>query len=152
MDLRLTGKTALVDRSTAGTGLAIADSLAREDARVWINGRSSERVEKALLRSREGLPGAQVEGIVADFGSSHGARRVTESLDRVDILVNNVGKFEPKPFGDILDDEWFRFFEVNVMGGVRLSRHYLNGMLHSERAHARTHASDCTASGSQSLL
>src|SRR5579859_4031430 len=104
MDLKLTGKTALVTGSTAGIGLAIAHFLVREGARVWINGRSSERVEKASLTIREALPGAQVDGIVADFGSSDGAKLVTESLDRVDILVNNVGIFEPKPFVDISDD------------------------------------------------
>jgi len=129
MDLKLTGKTALVTGSTAGIGLAIAQSLAREGARVWINGRSPERVEKASQTIREAVSGAQVTGIVADFGSSDGAQRVTESLDRVDILVNNVGIFEPKPFADISDDDWLRFFEVNVMSGVRLSRYYLKGML-----------------------
>jgi NAD(P)-dependent dehydrogenase (short-subunit alcohol dehydrogenase family) len=129
MDLKLTGKTALVTGSTAGIGLAIAHSLAREGARVWINGRSPERVERASRTICESVSGAQVTGIVADFGSSDGAQRVTESLDRVDILVNNVGIFEPKPFADISDDEWLRFFEVNVMSGVRLSRHYLKGML-----------------------
>jgi NAD(P)-dependent dehydrogenase (short-subunit alcohol dehydrogenase family) len=129
MDLKLTGKTALVTGSTAGIGLAIAHSLAREGARVWINGRSSERVENASRVIREAVSGAQVTGIVADFSSSDGAKRVIESLDRVDILVNNVGIFEPKPFSEISDEEWLRFFEVNVMSGVRLSRHYLKGML-----------------------
>jgi NAD(P)-dependent dehydrogenase (short-subunit alcohol dehydrogenase family) len=129
MDLKLTGKTALITGSTAGIGLAIAQFLAREGARVWINGRSIERVEKAAQAIREAVSGAQVTGIVADFGSSDGARRVTESLNRVDILVNNVGIFEPKLFADISDEDWLRFFEVNVMSGVRLSRHYLKGML-----------------------
>ena len=129
MDLKLAGKTALVTGSTAGIGLAIALSLAREGAQVWINGRSSERVENASRSILEAVPGAQVRGIIADFGSSDGAKCVTESLERVDVLVNNVGIFEPKPFADISDDEWLRFFEVNVMSGVRLSRHYLKGML-----------------------
>jgi NAD(P)-dependent dehydrogenase (short-subunit alcohol dehydrogenase family) len=129
MDLKLAGKTALVTGSTAGIGLAIAHSLAREGARVWINGRSRKRVEDASRSIVEAVPGAQVKGIVADFGSSDGAKRVTESLERADVLVNNVGIFEPKPFADISDDDWLRFFEVNVMSGVRLSRHYLKGML-----------------------
>ena len=115
--------------STAGIGLAIALSLAREGAQVWINGRSGERVENASRSILEAVPGAQVRGIIADFGSSDGAKCVTESLERVDVLVNNVGIFEPKPFADISDDEWLRFFEVNVMCGVLLSRHYLKGML-----------------------
>lgn len=129
MDLKLAGKTAMVTGSTAGIGLAIAHALAREGARVWINGRSSERVENALRTVRESVPEAQVTGIVADFGSSDGALRVIESVDKVDILINNVGIFEPKPFVEIPDEDWFRFFEVNVMSGVRLSRHYLRGML-----------------------
>jgi NAD(P)-dependent dehydrogenase (short-subunit alcohol dehydrogenase family) len=129
VDLKLAGKTALVTGSTAGIGLAIAHSLAREGARVWINGRSSERVDNASRSILGAVPGAQIKGIIADFSSSDGAKRVTDSLDRVDILVNNVGIFEPKPFAEISDDEWLRFFEVNVMSGVRLSRHYLKGML-----------------------
>jgi NAD(P)-dependent dehydrogenase (short-subunit alcohol dehydrogenase family) len=129
MDLKLDGKTALVTGSTAGIGLAIACSLAAEGARVWINGRTPERVENATAQIRKTVSGAQVEGIVADFSSSAGAQRVIEQLDRVDILVNNVGIFEPKPFAEIPDEDWQRFFEVNVMSGVRLSRHYLKGML-----------------------
>src|ERR1039458_8392669 len=129
MDLKLGGKTALVTGSTAGIGLAIARSLAAEGARVWINGRTQERVEGAAAVICKAVKGAQVEGIVADFSSSAGAQQVIEKLDRVDILVNNVGIFEPKPFAEIPDEDWQRFFEVNVMSGVRLSRHYLKGML-----------------------
>ena len=129
MDLNLNGKTALVTGSTAGIGLAIAHSLAREGARVWINGRSPERVEKALQKIREATPGVRVAGVVADVGSREGAQRVCEHLDQVDILVNNLGIFEPKPFADISDDEWLRFFEVNVMSGIRLSRHYFPKMI-----------------------
>jgi NAD(P)-dependent dehydrogenase (short-subunit alcohol dehydrogenase family) len=129
MDLKLGGKTALVTGSTAGIGLAIARSLAAEGARVWINGRTPERVEGAAALIRKAVSGAQVEGIVADFSSSLGAQRVIGQLDRVDILVNNVGIFEPKPFAEIPDEDWQRFFEVNVISGVRLSRHYLKGML-----------------------
>ena len=129
MDLRLGGKTALVTGSTAGIGFAIAHSLTREGARVWINGRTSDRVESAVETIRKAVSGAQVEGIAADFSSGSGAQSVIEKLDRVDILVNNVGIFEPKPFAEISDDDWLRFFEVNVMSGVRLSRHYLKGML-----------------------
>jgi NAD(P)-dependent dehydrogenase (short-subunit alcohol dehydrogenase family) len=129
MDLKLGEKTALVTGSTAGIGLAIASSLAAEGARVWINGRTTERVEVAMATIRKAVSRAQVEGIAADFSSSSGAQHVIEQLDRVDILVNNVGIFEPKAFIEIADRDWQRFFEVNVMSGVRLSRHYLKGML-----------------------
>jgi len=129
MDLKLGEKTALVTGSTAGIGLAIAQSLAAEGARVWINGRTPERVEGAAAAIRKAVQGAQVEGIVADFSSGAGSQQVTKQLDRVDILVNNVGIFDPKPFAEIPDDDWQRFFEVNVMSGVRLSRHYVKGML-----------------------
>lgn len=129
MDLRLGGKTALVTGSTAGIGFAIARSLAAEGARVWINGRTQERVDRAVKTIRKAISGAHVEGIAADFISSSGAQHITGKLDRVDILVNNVGIFEPKPFAEITDSDWLRFFEVNVMSGVRLSRHYLKSML-----------------------
>lgn len=129
MDLKLTGKTALVSGSTAGIGLAIAQSLAAEGALVWINGRSQERIDAAIATIRQAHPKAKVQGVVADFGSAAGAEQVIAGLPSVDILVNNVGIFEPKAFADIPDEDWMRFFEVNVMSGVRLSRHYLKGML-----------------------
>jgi NAD(P)-dependent dehydrogenase (short-subunit alcohol dehydrogenase family) len=129
VDLKLTGKVALVTGSTAGIGFAIAQSLAREGAHVYVNGRTQERVDAAIsaIRSRESFP--KVEGIVADFSSSAGAESVIAKLSAVDVLVNNVGIFEPKAFVEIPDADWLRFFEVNVMSGVRLSRHYLAGML-----------------------
>ncbi len=129
MDLKIGGKTALVTGSTAGIGLAIAQSLAAEGARVWVNGRTQKRVGEAIATIRKAVPAAAVEGIVADFSSGAGAQQVTERLEHVDILVNNVGIFEPKPFAEIPDEDWLRFFEVNVMSGVRLSRYYLKGML-----------------------
>ncbi len=129
MDLKLTGKVALVTGSTAGIGFAIAQSLAREGAHVYVNGRTRERVDAAIsaIQSQGGF--AKVEGIVADFSSSAGAEAVIAKLPAVDVLVNNVGIFEPKAFVEIPDADWLRFFEVNVMSGVRLSRHYLAGML-----------------------
>ena len=129
MDLKLAGKTALVTGSTAGIGFAIAQSLAREGAHVTVNGRTQQRVDAALAQIRSAVPNAQLNGIAADFSSATGAGTVIAKLPAVDILVNNVGIFEVKPFAEIPDADWFRFFEVNVMSGVRLSRHYLPGML-----------------------
>ena len=129
MDLKLNGKTALVTGSTAGIGLAIAKSLASEGAHVYVNGRTQERVDKAVAEVRKQAPKATVGGIVADFSGAAGAEAVISKLGAVDVLVNNVGIFEPKPFVDIPDADWYRLFEVNVMSGVRLSRAYLPGML-----------------------
>lgn len=129
MNLKLQGKTALVTGSTAGIGFAIARSLAREGAHVYVNGRTEERVRAALSQIRSEVSSAAVEGIAADFSSAAGAETVIAKLPAVDVLVNNVGIFEPKAFTEIPDQDWYRFFEVNVMSGVRLSRHYLKGML-----------------------
>ena len=129
MDLKLTGKTALVTGSTAGIGFAIAKSLASEGAHVYVNGRTQERVDAAMRAIRSHAAAAKVDGIAADFSGSAGAEAVIARLPAVDVLVNNVGIFEPKPFADIPDADWSRFFEINVMSGVRLARHYLAGML-----------------------
>ena len=129
MDLRLNDKVALVTGSTAGIGLAIARSLAAEGAHVFVNGRTQERVDAAVSAIRAQAATTKVDGIVADFSSSAGPEAVIAKLPAVDVLVNNVGIFEPKPFAEIPDADWFRFFEINVMSGVRLSRHYLAGML-----------------------
>jgi NAD(P)-dependent dehydrogenase (short-subunit alcohol dehydrogenase family) len=129
MDLKLAGKVALVSGSTAGIGFAIARSLAAEGAYVYLNGRTQERVNTALAAIRSQAPASKLDGIVADFSGSAGAEAVIAKLPLVDVLVNNVGIFEPKPFAEITDADWYRFFEVNVMSGVRLSRHYLAGML-----------------------
>jgi NAD(P)-dependent dehydrogenase (short-subunit alcohol dehydrogenase family) len=122
MNLQLEGKTALVTGSTAGIGLAIASALAKEGAAVIVNGRTQERVDKAVAAS------GAAHGIAADLGTEAGARAVIARFPAVDILVNNLGIFEPKPFDQISDDDWRRFFEVNVMSGVRLSRHYVGPM------------------------
>jgi NAD(P)-dependent dehydrogenase (short-subunit alcohol dehydrogenase family) len=122
MNLQLAGKTALVTGSTAGIGLAIATALAKEGAVVTVNGRTQERVDKALE-----ISGA-AHGVAADLGTEAGASAVMARFPSVDILVNNLGIFEPKPFEQITDDDWRRFFEVNVMSGVRLSRHYIGPM------------------------
>jgi len=129
VDLRLTGKIALVTGSTAGIGFAIAKALASEGAHVYVNGRTQERVNAAVAAVGSHAPSAKVDGIAADFSGSVGAEAVIAKLPAVDVLVNNVGIFEPKPFAEIPDADWYRFFEINVMSGVRLSRHYLAGML-----------------------
>ena len=129
MDLKLAGKIALVTGSTAGIGLAIAKSLAMEGVHVYVNGRTQKRVDAAMAQIRSDATAAKVDGVAADFSSSSGAEAVIAKLPSVDVLVNNVGIFEPKPFAEIPDADWFRFFEINVMSGVRLTRHYLAGML-----------------------
>jgi NAD(P)-dependent dehydrogenase (short-subunit alcohol dehydrogenase family) len=129
VDLGLNDKTALVTGSTAGIGFAIARSLAAEGAHVYVNGRTQERVDAAVADLRSQSTTIQVDGIVADFSSAAGAEAVIAKLPLVDVLVNNVGIFEPKPFAEIPDEDWYRFFEVNVMSGVRLARYYLAGMI-----------------------
>jgi NAD(P)-dependent dehydrogenase (short-subunit alcohol dehydrogenase family) len=129
MDLGLTGRTVLISGSTAGIGYAAARRFAREGASVVINGRTADRVAIALERLRTEVPGARLVGAPGDVSTAEGARAVTDAIPTVDVLINNAGIFEPKPFEDISDDDWRRLFEVNVMGGVRLARHYLAGML-----------------------
>ena len=129
MDLQVNNKTVLVTGSTSGIGFAIAKSLAAEGATVAINGRTQERVDAALAAIRSQHATARVDGIAADFSSAAGAATVIAKLPAVDVLVNNVGIFDVKTFAEIPDADWYRFFEVNVMSGVRLARHYLAGML-----------------------
>lgn len=129
MDLQLNHKVALVTGSTAGIGLAIATSLAREGTVVFINGRTHERVTAAVNSVRASAPEARVTGLAIDLGKAEGVAELATRLPHVDILVNNLGIFEAKPFEQIDDGDWLRFFEVNVMSGVRLSRLYLPRML-----------------------
>jgi len=124
MDLGLKGKRALVTGSTAGIGFAAARALAREGAHVWVNGRTEARVRKAVAEI-----GGSAEGVAADLGTAAGAATLFQRVTDVDILVNNLGIFEPRPFLEITDADWMRFFEVNVLSGVRMARHYLPGML-----------------------
>jgi len=128
MDLQLTGKVAFVSGSTAGIGLAIAQRLGLEGADIVINGRTEERVRLALAQVKKDVRNVDVKGIAADLGTAEGCAELVRQLPHVDILVNNVGIFEPKPFGEITDAEWEKFFAVNVMSGVRLSRAYFPGM------------------------
>lgn len=129
MDLGLKGKTAVVTGSTAGIGFAIASVLAAEGARAVVNGRTEARVNSALDKIRKRIPHADLRGIAADLGTASGIDILVKDIPDADILINNLGIFEPKPFAEIPDADWFRFFEVNVMSGVRLTRHYLPGML-----------------------
>lgn len=128
MNLDLSGKTALVTGSTAGIGRAIATELAQLGAQVIINGRTDTRVNEAIAAIKKDSPKANLRGIAADLGTAAGCAALIKALPAVDILVNNLGIFEPKPFEEIPDEDWLRFFEVNVMSGVRLSRAYLAGM------------------------
>ncbi|BDG05218.1 SDR family NAD(P)-dependent oxidoreductase [Anaeromyxobacter oryzae] len=129
MDLQLRGKRAFVSGSTAGIGLAIARALAEEGAAVVVNGRTQARVDAAVGAVRAAAPGADVSGVAADLGTAAGCAAAVERLPEVDVLVNNLGIFEPRPFAEISDADWMRFFEVNVVSGVRLARAWLPGML-----------------------
>lgn len=128
MDLKLDEKLALVSGSTKGIGLAIATALAAEGCWVIVNGRTPEAVEAALARIRAKVPEAKLEGCAADLATVAGVETVVSRFPGVDILVNNLGIYERKAFEDIPDADWQRFFEVNVMSGVRLARAYLPGM------------------------
>jgi NAD(P)-dependent dehydrogenase (short-subunit alcohol dehydrogenase family) len=129
MDLGIGGKTVVVSGSTAGIGFAIAAVLAMEGAKVIVNGRTEVRVSAAVERIRQRVKKADVRGIPADLGTAQGVAAFLQQAPETDILVNNLGIFEPKLFPEIPDSDWLRFFEVNVLSGVRLSRHYLPGML-----------------------
>jgi len=128
MDLKLEGKQALVTGSTAGIGFAIAGALAKEGASVVVNGRTEQRVKAALKQLPPSGTRGKVEGFAANLGTAEGVQQAIARFPALDILVNNLGIFEVKPFEQISDDDWFRFFEINVLSGVRLSRHYLPGM------------------------
>ncbi len=129
MDLQLSGKLAFVSGSSKGIGLAIGAALAKEGARVILNGRNDSSVAEAVASVRAGAPKADVIGFVGDLSNAQTAAALHTKFPTLDILVNNLGIFEPKPFADIPDEDWRRFFDVNVLSGVRLSRLYLSGMM-----------------------
>ncbi|KTC79549.1 SDR family oxidoreductase [Legionella sp. PATHC035] len=129
MDLQLKGKTALVTGSTAGIGFSIAQILAREGATVVINGRSQERVTQAIHQIKKCAPEANLIAAPADLNHKKELDELIKQVPTVDILINNAGIYNAKAFADISDEEWLQMFEVNVMSGVRLSRHYLAPML-----------------------
>ncbi|MCX6952612.1 MAG: SDR family NAD(P)-dependent oxidoreductase, partial [Verrucomicrobia bacterium] len=128
MNLELTDKTALVSGSTKGIGFAIARQLAAEGARVIVNGRTDKAVAMALQQIRQEFPEARAEAFAGDLATPEAVQALVRRFPAVDILVNNLGIFEPKPFEEIPDEDWTRFFEVNVISGARLSRTYLSGM------------------------
>jgi NAD(P)-dependent dehydrogenase (short-subunit alcohol dehydrogenase family) len=129
MKIDLSGKRAVISGSTAGIGYAIAVGLARAGAQVILNGRTADRVDEAVQRLKAEIPDVDVDGIAADLGTADGAAALAAKVPAADILINNLGIFEPKPFLDIPDEEWERFFRINVLSGVRLSRQYLPGMI-----------------------
>lgn len=128
MDLGLRGRRAVVTGSTGGIGLATARQLAAEGAAVVVNGRTAARVDAAVARLRAADPDATVTGVAADLATAEGCDALVAAVPEVDVLVNNLGIFEPVPFERITDADWLRFFETNVLSGVRLARAYLPGM------------------------
>jgi NAD(P)-dependent dehydrogenase (short-subunit alcohol dehydrogenase family) len=128
MNLPLDGKKTLVTGSTAGIGFAIALALAREGASVVITGRTQQRVDNAIEDIRKEIRDAKIAGIAVDLAMPHGISKCIQAAPAVDILVNNLGVYEPKPFEQVTDDDWHAIIETNFMSGVRLSRHYLAQM------------------------
>ncbi len=129
MDLKIKNKTALVTGSTAGIGYAIAKALANEGAKVIVNGRTAGRVNKAVESLKKETGNLNITGLPADFSNKEQIQHLINQLPEVDILINNVGIFEPKAFNDITDEDWFKFYEVNVLSGIRLSRAYFDKMI-----------------------
>src|ERR1035441_955673 len=152
MNLGLKGKTAVISGSTAGIGLAIATALAAEGANVVINGRTEARVNAAMELLRDTVKEANVSGVAADLGTLDGFETFINEAPEADILINNLRIFEAKHFEEITDADWIRFFEVNVLSGVRLSRYYLTRMrdnnwgrvifISSESARSEEHTSE----------
>jgi NAD(P)-dependent dehydrogenase (short-subunit alcohol dehydrogenase family) len=128
MNLLLEDKLALVTGSTAGIGFAIAKALAAEGARVLVNGRTEDRVAEAVAAIRSAVPAARLEPLALDLAKAAGVVEATKRFPELDILVNNLGVYEPKPFENISDEDWNAIIETNFMSGVRLSRHYLPRM------------------------
>lgn len=129
MDLQLKNKAVLISGSTAGIGFAIAKIFAREGAVVYINGRNESKVAQAVKTIKAETQNELIIGITADLSTEAGFLKLTEEIKMVDILINNLGLFEPVPFFETKDDDWTKLFDINVMSGIRLSRHFMPGML-----------------------
>jgi NAD(P)-dependent dehydrogenase (short-subunit alcohol dehydrogenase family) len=129
MNLQLNNKRVFISGSTAGIGFAIAKAFAQEGAIVYVNGRSQQKVDASVSSILSATPGASVYGITADLTTEEGFAQLTKDLSQVDILINNLGLFEPVPFFESKDEDWFKLFNVNVISGVRLTRFYMPGML-----------------------
>jgi NAD(P)-dependent dehydrogenase (short-subunit alcohol dehydrogenase family) len=129
VNIDLSGKTAIVSASTAGIGLAIATGIAAAGARTIVNGRTQEAVERAIETIRESAPQASLQGFAGDLGTRQGCDALAQAVPHADILVNNLGVFGPGDIFTTADDDWERYFQTNVMSGVRLTRHYLKGMM-----------------------
>jgi len=143
MDLRLGNKTALVTGSTAGIGLATAKRLISEGAKVILNGRSEDRLNQLIGELRLEYPEALIQGVAADFSNTSEIQQLLDSIEHIDILVNNVGVYKAESFFEMGDDEWYHQFEINVMSGVRLSRHFLPKMLKNDWGRILFVSSEC---------
>lgn len=151
MQLNLQGKTALVTGSTSGIGKAIALSLVSEGATVLINGRREEKVNQTIQEIQAKYPDATLKSVVADLGTEQGCQKVIRQYAEVDILINNLGIFEPVEYFDISDEDWFKLFEVNIMSGVRLTRHYLKQMIRKKEGRVIFIASEAAIMPSQEM-
>jgi len=129
MDLKIINKVALITGSTQGIGFATAKKLCTEGACVIINGRNKSKVDEAVNKVLQDMPHANIRGVVADLKDNNGCNILIKEVPKVDILINNLGIFEPKEFAQITEEEWLHIFNVNVMSGVRLSQHYLSSMI-----------------------
>lgn len=132
MNLKLINKKAFVSGSTSGIGYAIARQLLIEEAEVIINGRSQENIDKAISRLKAEIPNAKVSGLVSDYSKVESVNKLLSELGEIDILINNVGIYEPSDFVDISDEDWYNIFEINVMSGIRLSRSLFPKMLNKD--------------------
>ncbi len=129
MDLKIANKTALITGSTQGIGFATAKKLCEEGVNVIINGRNEQKVNNAVMKLKALFSDVKIIGITADLKDNEGCNKLISSIPHIDILINNLGIFEPKEFKDITEQEWLHMFNVNVMSGVRLSQHYLSSMV-----------------------